>query len=510
MATAATPTRRYTLLRPPINDDELHDLVQAMWGIDIPRKKVCPDHVAPFTAFANAYFSRAPNHAVWYGSRGTGKSLLLAVLGMTKALTIGVDITILGGSMAQSANVHEHNRNLLDYPDAPSWALRKVIDTEILTEHNAYIRPLPASPTTVRGPHPNTTLLDEVDEMEWTIYNSAQGQAMEKEPGGLGVSFPEYLVASSTWQHVNGTFTKVLAEARAKGLPIYSWCYREVLKPHGWMEPAFIERKRHSVPSEMFRVEYELGEPSGETSAFDVTKIKPYFVPMTPIDERHADGDDEYIYAEPVTDARYAAGADWAKSVDYTAISVVRIDVPQPHPLVYFRKVRRRSWPTMIGYFNETVNRYNQASSAHDATGLGSVVHDLVDERTIKVVMTREKRMPLLTEYITDLEQGRYLMPDHLFDDHKGTTSDAVYGGTQKDHIPDPVVSLAMARRAHDRGDVSLGDNYDPLNKDPHNFPAWIKAIDYVNVDGDSTVVSRQGDVTILDVDSEVGVLWLP
>jgi hypothetical protein len=500
---------RLQLHRPPVTDEELHTLVQALWGITIPNKQICPDHTPPFKAFSDAYFSRKPNHAVWYGSRGTGKSYLLAVLALTKALTIGVDITILGGSMAQSANVHEHNENLLNLPTAPLWSLAKVIDTEILTTQGAYIRPLPASPTTVRGPHPNTTLLDEVDEMEWGIYNSAQGQAMEKEPGGAGVKFPEYLVASSTWQHVNGTFTKVLTEARQRGLPIYTWCYKEVLEPHGWMSPDFIERKRHSVPAEMFRVEYELGEPSGETSAFDTIKIKPYFVPMTPIEERHADGDDEYIYAKPEKNARYAAGADWAKSIDYTAISVFRVDGEPPHPMVYFRKVRRRDWPTMIGYFNKTINDYNQATSAHDATGMGTVIADFVDERSIKVPMTREKRMPLLTEYIVDVENGRYQLPAHLFDAHKGTTSDAVYGGTQKDHVPDEIVSLAMMRRAHDRGDIGLG-SYDPHIKGKDNLPAWIKAIDHPKPEDKDTVISREGDVTIVDTDSDIGVLWLP
>lgn len=500
---------RPILNRPPVTDDELHHLVQALWGITIPRQKICPDHVAPFTAFSQAYFSRNPNAAVWYGSRGTGKSLLLAVLALTKALTIGVDITILGGSMAQSANVHEHNRNLLDRRGSPAWALKKVIDTEIVARGtNAYIRPLPASPTTVRGPHPNTTLLDEVDEMEWSIYLSAQGQAMEKEPGNAGIGFPEYLVASSTWQHVDGTFAKVLRQARAEGLPIYTWCYREVLKPHGWMDPDFIDRKKRTTPAEMFKVEYELGEPSGETSAFDVMKIKPYFVPMTPVDERHADGDDEWVYAKPDKHGRYAIGADWAKAKDYTVFSVIRTDTEPPHPMVYCRRVHRRDWPTMIGWFNKLINDYNGAASAHDATGMGTVIADFVDERSTKVVMTRDKRMPLLTEYIADLENGRYLLPDHLYDAHKGTTTSAVYGGSQSDHVPDETVSLAMMRRAHDRADVSIGD-YDPLIKQADNLPTWIKNLNMPK-DASHETVSRQGDVTIVDRDDDVGVLWLP
>ncbi len=441
----------YALTRPPQTDDELHALVKLLWGVDLPRKQVCPNHVSPFHAFSHAFFSKDPNYGVWYGSRGTGKSLMLAILGLTKAILLDVDVTILGGSMAQSANVHEHNRNLLQFDRAPSWALKKNIATEILTNANAYIRPLPASQKTVRGPHPNTTLLDEVDEMEKKIYDAAMGQAQPEENNPHGATIPEYVVASSTWQNVEGTFTEVLNDAYDNNLPVFTWCWREVIKPHGWMDPEFIERKRRTVPAEFFRVEFDLGEPSGESSAFDINKITPYFIDYeAPVDHRKADGDEEYVWEEPIPGGLYAAGADWAKSKDYTVISVARIDV-EPVQLVYWRKVNRRDWPTMIGYFNDVTMRY-QASSAHDATGMGNVITDYVDERTLKVVMTSDKRKPLMNEYIVALENGEYRLPNHLFRSHKATTTDAVWGGAQSsDHLADEVVSMAMVHRARTR-----------------------------------------------------------
>jgi hypothetical protein len=33
-------------------------MVQALWGVVIPMHAVCPDHVAPMTTFADAYFRR--------------------------------------------------------------------------------------------------------------------------------------------------------------------------------------------------------------------------------------------------------------------------------------------------------------------------------------------------------------------------------------------------------------------------------------------------------------------
>jgi hypothetical protein len=42
----------------PQTDEELWTYVATTWGVHIPRQAVCPGHVAPFTAFSDAYFAR--------------------------------------------------------------------------------------------------------------------------------------------------------------------------------------------------------------------------------------------------------------------------------------------------------------------------------------------------------------------------------------------------------------------------------------------------------------------
>jgi hypothetical protein len=444
---------RLLLSRPPVTKDELWYITLALTGVAIPRVAVCEGHQSPFDAFADAYFGNEQNWALWYGSRGTGKSYLLALLGLVKSALLEVDITLLGGSMAQSNNVHEHITKLLAVSPSISHMLRQdPTKTEITFSPGNWIRPLPASQKTVRGPHPNTTLLDEIDEMEKAIYDAAMGQALEQ-PNKRGEVLQEMVVASSTWQNPTGTFQEVFDEAVDQGKQIFTWCWREVCKPHGWMNPEFIERKRASVPAEMFRVEYELGRPSGEALAIDQTKIAAFFVPMTPIHERHVGNDDLWVYEEPLTSGIYAAGADWAKMRDKTVIHVTRLDVT-PRRTVYLRRMNRMAWPDMIGIFNEVVNRYN-AVSAHDATGLGNVVHDLVDERTLKVEFVQTKRTKLLTEYITDFERGVYRMPKGtpLHRAHEAVTVDDVFGSAtvMKSHLPDDIAASAVMHRAAQR-----------------------------------------------------------
>jgi hypothetical protein len=463
-ASPVPATTRLLLARPPITADELWWTVYALWDVGLPRKKVCIDHQAPFDAFADAYFGNESNYALWYGSRGTGKSYMLAILALTVAALKEVNVTLLGGSMAQSQNVHEHVENLLKAPNAPVQMVENSIQSETSFGPGNWIRPLPASQKTVRGPHPTMTLLDEIDEMEKRVYDAAMGQALEQ-PNKRGVMVHEMVVASSTWQNPIGTFQEVMDDALEKGLPIFTWCWREVVKPHGWMSTEFIDRKRRTVPAEMFRVEYELGEPAGDARAFDLEMLKKYFVHMTPVSGKHKGSDHEWVYAEPEPGASYAAGADWAKEKDKTVFTVCRTDV-MPRQIVYIRRLNRRSWPYMIGEFDNLVAHYN-AQSAHDATGLGNVVHDFLDDsftQSLKVKMIGQDRTKLLSDYIAAVENGEYSLPlnpprseggawgSPCYDAHKSTTVDEVWGTARWDsHLPDDVASAAIMHRAAER-----------------------------------------------------------
>lgn len=502
------------LPRPPTDPDELWWLVNAMWDVQLPRQRICDHHTAPFDAFSEAFFGNLANWVLWYGSRGTGKSYMLAILALTKSAVLDVNVTLLGGSMAQSQNVHEHVSDLLRRPNAPLFAIEKAIKTEIVFTGGNWIRPLPASQKTVRGPHPHMTCLDEIDEMEKSIYDAAQGQALEK-PNAKGFVVPEMTVASSTWQNPIGTFSKVKAEAEEKGLPVRTWCFREVLKTKkntsGWMKPDFIERKRASVPAEMFRVEYDLGEPSGTSRAFDLAALSRCVVSVPPVREFHKVNDELLVFEEAVKHGYYATGADWAKENDKTVIVTWRTDV-EPHRLVHIRAMNRKPWPEMIGVFNAICKHY-PGDSSHDATGIGNVVGDLIDERTIKFVMVGRERTRMLTEYIAAVEQGRYAIPAdavRFLQAHRNATVDDIYsiGDTKMAHLPDEVAAAALAHRANTRGAPPVpAQGSAKASAEEEIMPSWMRSTDTYPKDVQHAIV--QGTVVQVETDDDIGVFWL-
>lgn len=345
---------------------------------------------------------------------------MLSILGITKAFLLGADVNLLGGSLAQSVNIHEHMRNAFNHDNAPTYMIETEANTQIKLNNKARIRPLTASQKTVRGPHPPFLILDEIDEMDLDILDAALGQPMPQK-NYLGDILDPYTVMCSTWQNADGTFTEVKRRFEERGLPILTWCYKDTANPiDGWLTQKTIDAKKLEIPAEMWRVEYELGEPSIGNRAFDTQAVEDTFsLPLEPLSRSEKDRFEEYTFEKPVGDGVYVVAADWAKEQDFTVISVVRVDV-QPHTLVYYMRVNRRPYPMMIGWFNDAIERYN-AEAIHDATGLGNVVNDYIDVRARKFIMTGEKRANMLTEYVGAVERGYFELPriPSLYTAHK-------------------------------------------------------------------------------------------
>lgn len=492
----------FKLTRIPRTDDELYEFVRARYGLTIPRHVVCTDHVAPFTAFADAFFARnsiSPEKgitsiALWKGSRGlSGKSMALSVLGDALAELLGASVNLLGGGLAQSMNIHEHIGRALDHENAPKFMVLDQTASKIKFSNMAEIRPLTASPRTVRGPHPPRLLLDEIDEMEQLILDAALGQPMTQK-NYKGIWIKPYTVMCSTWQHPRGTFATMQQRAEEKDWPQYTWCYRESANPiDGWLTQEAIQEKKNSIPKAMWDTEYELNEPAIGTRAFDPDAVaRTFSLPVVNhIEFKEAKDFEEYRFEKKVRGARYVAGADWGKKVDYTVIVVLRVDV-RPYQLVYYMRVNRRPWPQMIGWFNKAVHYYS-AAAIHDATGLGDVVEDLTDIRAEPFIMSGAERSDLFSEYIVDVEHGHYRLPQikslHLA--HRFCEVDDLYMSGPKHHPPDEVVAMALANHAARELVPLVGPEAPPKSGEPTEMEMRNQEVDVVD---EHTGVRRQGE----------------
>jgi hypothetical protein len=307
---------------------------------------------------------------------------------------------------------------------------------------------LTASQKTVRGPHPPTLLLDEIDEMDQAILDAAKGQPMPQK-NWAGETIPAQTAMSSTWQYPDKTFASEYKRFQEENLPIYTWCYRETSNPiDGWLDPTFIEQKKREIPAEMWRVEYELGEPSIGNRAFDSEAVERTFSLPKPDEQstvKVAKDFEQYKFEEYREDTDYVIAADWAKEQDFTVITVWKAS-HMPMQMVYYLRMRRRPYPVMISYFNQLMKKYN-ADAIHDATGLGNVVSDFIDTRARNFLMTGAKRDNMLSEYVAAVENDKVRAP-RIQSIYKATlycSVEDLYARGKEFHLPDEVCSAALA-----------------------------------------------------------------
>lgn len=418
----------------PTTDDELWDAVYHLWGIKIPRAAVCPGHVAPFTAFADAYFARGPV-MIWKASRGFGgKSTLLALLALTGMVAKGTTCTLLGGSGEQSQRIQATTIDAWDAPNAPRYMLLTdpTKTRSRLTNRGTSVA-LTASQRSVRGPHPCWLLADEIDEMDLRILDAALGQPMSQR----GIA--SLTVLSSTHQHPDGTMTAKLREARDRGWGQYTWCMMETMEPYGWLSQDERDRTHGRVTAQTWRIEYELQEPAAEDRAIDTASVEAMFDPALGV---HAGENGRYLEFEaPQSGATYTTGTDWAKTKDWSILTTYRTDA-LPWRMVAWERQGRKPWPLMHQALDERIARYGGLSS-HDATGM-NVAGDYLEHDALDVQMVGKARAQLLDGYIKAIENGELVAPriTWAYDEHRYATHGDLYGSG---HLPDSISSGALA-----------------------------------------------------------------
>ncbi len=437
------------------SDTELWEYVGETFGIWVPREACCHGHHAPFDAFAHAYFAR-DQVAIWKAARGLGgKTVQLALLSLTEAVSLGAGVTLLGGSGEQAQRVLAYMQGedtnfeaaFWDAEKAPRELIRRDVGRRTSLKNRGWIHALMASTRSVRGPHPQRLRLDEADETTQEIVEAALGQPQAKiDPDGTRV--PAQVVLSSTWHIAQGTMTWLLKkEGPAKGWPVFEWCYHESMaNGKGWLDQATVDEKRATMTRRSFLVECDLQEPNPEARIFQPETINMLFGQKG---LGSFDFTDEWVgevrLEDPQPGALYGTGTDWAKDVDWTWILTYRAD-QDPCELVAFARWGRMPWPEIGKKLDRRVEAYG-GLSVHDATGVGKVVGDHLTVHSIPWDFVGRKRSDLLADYILGCEQGKLVNPDVALirSAHEFAGGEDIWGPK---HLPDEIAAAACAWKA--------------------------------------------------------------
>ncbi len=195
----------------------------AQWGVGLSTQAVCQGHECTAEIFASMFVDRLPIMLV-HGSRGSGKSYGAALCAHLDSQMYRNHATnILGGSLAQSSQIYNA---LKDFdrrrPDISPF--RSFAKTRATYGNGSEIMMLAASETSVHGPHVPRLFMDEVDEIDNSIRESASGIPMEM--NGVKAS----TVLLSTWHRVSGPMAGLIKKAGDGAFRLFTFCIFDVLE----------------------------------------------------------------------------------------------------------------------------------------------------------------------------------------------------------------------------------------------------------------------------------------
>lgn len=184
------------------------------------------DHTAPFRFLADVLTHRVLDYTVW-ASRSGSKSYLAGLITWAEASSFPrLETTILGGSLEQSEKVYKALSSFWEITGLKDEFLESEPTRRLtLWRNGSEATVLTASTRSVRGPHPQRLILDEIDEMTPEVYQAALSQTQSRDEVRAGIG------KFSTNHRYGGVMDEAVEQALSAHQPFYKWCIWDVMEP---------------------------------------------------------------------------------------------------------------------------------------------------------------------------------------------------------------------------------------------------------------------------------------
>jgi len=243
-----TPDSRATIkqvlaLTMPESVAELAFYLRTHLGYALPSRPACPDHDAPLTFLAEAFFHDRPDilereglrsvsKAIVMGSRKSGKTLVLALLHLLNSLfKPGCYTTHVGATHTQGNRCYQYFTRFLTLPQF-AHVFRSSLISLTRLKNGSTVEILSGSVKSVSGPTPQKLSIDEFDQWDYDIFQTALQMTVPTPD----ITAQSFLV--STRYSAHGLLSRVLPEAQDQGYTVYRWCEWDTMQSCKSCDPA--------------------------------------------------------------------------------------------------------------------------------------------------------------------------------------------------------------------------------------------------------------------------------
>lgn len=330
--------------------------------------------------------------------------MLLGTLALTEQVSLGAEVMILGGSSVQAKKVFEYISQKNTRFEDMFWQCKNApkalqdIKGELMESSRiisgGLIRCMPASQTSIYGQRPSRLRIDEADVCDLELIDGAIPCAHPVHSKNI----KEQILISSTHYNVDGTLTELISRAEKTNeeyrnkcikeglpdpgpncvIPVYQVCYKDALSDiGGYLTPEQLDRMKSMVSPEVWRRQFENGEPSVEGAVFLGEDLD--FMFDRELGELEGlPGQEWTIDFNNINNKSFECfftGADWGLRIDSTVFSTFACssaDDGIDYMVHWERPVKEMG---IMGHVNkyDTILKTYQGPAAHDRHGNESV-----------------------------------------------------------------------------------------------------------------------------------------
>jgi hypothetical protein len=209
---------------------DLKNYVKVFLGIDVPDKRICPEHSRPMDylwhSFSADFAAKKQTNAdaiVW-ANRAGGKTELAAVATLLDCVfKPNCRVRILGGSGEQSSRMYEYLTGFLHH-GFEEFLVGPALKGKCRFVNGSSVEVLTQSATSVRGQHTQKLRCDEVELFDWDVFGAAK----------FTTHSADEIVAAmeviSTMHRPYGLMHELVSSAGRFGTPVFKWCVWEVIE----------------------------------------------------------------------------------------------------------------------------------------------------------------------------------------------------------------------------------------------------------------------------------------
>ncbi len=214
----------------PKTKQRLKNYVKVFLGVDVPDRKICPQHNSPmdylwhsFSADFSTEKKQNGDCIVW-ANRGGGKTKLAAVGTLLDCIfKPHCQIRILGGSGEQASRMYEYLTEFFD-KGFESFLAGIVLKDKYSFTNDAAVEVLTQSAASVRGQHIHKLRCDEVELFDPDVFAAAKFTTQST--NGLLAA----MEIISTMHRPYGLMQGAVSSAAKFGTPVFKWCIWEVIE----------------------------------------------------------------------------------------------------------------------------------------------------------------------------------------------------------------------------------------------------------------------------------------